>query len=156
MICKLFFEKIKKIQKKLVKMLDFTKKHGIMISRNMVKPVSQIKKRRCSVIEKIYEIVSGNNLIVKYGVYENEETETLVGLTETRKKYIDYLGGGSPDPLVAVSVTVYAASYIAGLNEALRIQSALKNYGYSIYEEIESEYDRQINKYTIKFAISEN
>lgn len=107
-------------------------------------------------IEKIYEIVSGNNLIVKYGVYENEETETLVGLTETRKKYIDYLGGGSPDPLVAVSVTVYAASYIAGLNEALRIQSALKNYGYSIYEEIESEYDRQINKYTIKFAISEN
>lgn len=107
-------------------------------------------------IEKVYETLLAISSSVKYGTYENEETEVLTGLTETRIKRTAYLGGGSPEPLIAVNVTTYASSFIAGLNEALKLQNALKNVGYGIHEEIESDYDRQIGKYTIKFAICEN
>lgn len=107
-------------------------------------------------IEKVLEKLLAVSPWVKYGVYENEDTEVLTGLTETRKKQTAYLGGGNPEPLITVNVVTYAVSFIAGFNEALKLQNALKNVGYEIYEEIESDYDRQIGKYTIKFAICEN
>lgn len=105
-------------------------------------------------IERIHAVLDAGMRNVKYGVYDDNDTLPCIGLMNVREAAKTFLGG-KQYYIDKVTVEAYSASYSEGATVADGAMDDLLAAGFVMVESVEPRYDKDINKYAIKFVISE-
>lgn len=105
-------------------------------------------------IERIHAVLDDGERNVKYGVYNENDVLPCIGIMNVREAAKTFLGGKQyyKDK---VTIEAYSDNYSEGAALTDVIIDDLIAAGLVIAEPVEPRYDKEINKYAIKFAVSE-
>lgn len=108
-------------------------------------------------IDAVYELLNDGRRTIKKGVYTDETNNCVVGLMQTTE-LVKCAFMGSKEQIIKniVEIAVYSDDYATGNNAANELRECVNNAGYAQEIGITPRYDKEMCKYIIKFAISEN